>query len=425
MELVHIVGARPQFIKMAAVSRAVAAFNGRGGSTERIEELIVHTGQHYDYEMSKVFFDELGIPKPDYNLGVGSGSHGEQTGEMLKRIEAVLMKEKPDVVLVYGDTNSTLAGALAAAKLHIPVAHIEAGLRSFNREMPEEMNRVLTDHLSAILFCPTEMAVENLRKEGFTNIVNDGQLLPSPSTSHSLPLNPFSADLPFVANVGDVMYDSVLYNLKLAEERSDILARLYLLPNEPNELNKLNKPNKPLPYALATVHRAENTDDPERLRSIFQALAEVARELMPVILPLHPRTRKQLDALANRANPTNSMNPTNPTNLRIIDPISYLDMLWLEKHARLILTDSGGVQKEAFILRVPCVTFREESEWVETVEAGWNVVAGAAPGSILRAVERLTSNEPDEVDVQPYGDGGASERVIAVLEERWINPSST
>jgi len=333
MELVHIVGARPQFIKMAAVSRAIARYSDR-----RLEELIVHTGQHYDYGMSKVFFDELEIPKPDYNLGVGSGSHGEQTGEMLKRVEQVLLKEKPDIVLVYGDTNSTLAGAL--------VAHIEAGLRSFNRAMPEEINRVLTDHVSTILFCPTETAVRNLQKEGFTNIVNDGHLLPPPSSPYPLPLNPSPPNPPLVVNVGDVMYGSVLYNLKLAEERSDVLTPLSL------------KPNKPMMYALATVHRAENTDDPARLRSIFQALDEIARELMPVILPLHPRTRKQLSALSNWTNSMNSMNPIdstnsmNSTNLMIIDPVPYLDMLSLEKNARLILTDSGGVQKEAFILKI-------------------------------------------------------------------------
>jgi len=411
MKLTHIVGARPQFIKMATVSRAIAQYNQGHAPDQRIKGLIVHTGQHYDYEMSKVFFDELEIPKPDYNLGVGSGSHGEQTGEMLKRIEPVLVKERPDVVLVYGDTNSTLAGALAAAKLHIPVAHIEAGLRSFNKAMPEEINRVLTDHVSTILFCPTETAVKNLQKEGFTNIVNDGHLVSDPhlyklrTTNHG----------PVVINVGDVMYDSVLYNLELAEKRSDVLTRLSLTPNklaEPNEPNKLNQPNKPMMYALATVHRAENTDDPKRLRSIFQALGEIARELMPVILPLHPRTRKQLNALTDWANPTNSMNST---NLKIIDPVSYLDMLWLEKHAQSILTDSGGVQKEAFILRVPCLTLREESEWAETVEAGWNVLVGADKKRIIEAARHFSSQRPSDLPLNPYGDGHASERIIEVV----------
>ena len=406
MELVHIVGARPQFIKMAAVSRAIAQYNQGHARDQRIKGLIVHTGQHYDYEMSKVFFDELEIPKPDYNLGVGSGLHGEQTGEMLKRVEQVLLKEKPDVVLVYGDTNSTLAGALAAAKLHIPVAHIEAGLRSFNKAMPEEINRVLTDHVSTILFCPTETAVDNLRKEGFINVVNDGHLLPSPPPPSPLPLNPSSPNPPLVVNVGDVMYDSVLYNLELAEKRSDILTRLSL------------KPSKPMMYALATVHRAENTDDPARLRSIFQALDEIARELMPVILPLHPRTRKQLSALSNWTNSMNSMNPIdstnsmNSTNLMIIDPVPYLDMLSLEKNARLILTDSGGVQKEAFILKVPCVTLREETEWVETVEAGWNVLVGADEKRIVEAARHFSSQRPSDLPLNPYGDGHAGERVV-------------
>jgi len=425
MKLIHIVGARPQFIKMAAVSRAIAQHNRGHDPGEQIEELIIHTGQHYDYEMSKVFFDELEIPKPDYNLGVGSAPHGEQTGEMLKRIEPVLVKERPDVVLVYGDTNSTFAGALAAAKLHIPVAHIEAGLRSFNKAMPEEINRVLTDHVSTILFCPTETAVENLRKEGFTNIVDDGHLISDVSLYESRTMD----HGPIVLNVGDVMYDSVLYNLKLAEERSDILNRLHLLPNEPKEPNKpnelnepteLNKLNKPIRYALATIHRAENTDDPKRLRSIFRALNEIARDVMPVILPLHPRTRKRLSSLANRMNPSNpinSMNPTNPRDLMIIEPVSYLDMLWLEKNARLILTDSGGVQKEVFILQVPCITLREESEWVETIEAGRNVLAGADKEQIVEAARQFgfQKQKPSGLPGSPYGDGHASERIIEVV----------
>ena len=418
MELVHIVGARPQFIKMAAVSRAIAQYNQGHAPDQRIKGLIVHTGQHYDYEMSKVFFDELEIPKPDYNLGVGSGLHGEQTGEMLKRVEQVLLKEKPDIVLVYGDTNSTLAGALAAAKLHIPVAHIEAGLRSFNRAMPEEINRVLTDHVSTILFCPTETAVKNLRKEGFINIANNGYLVSHSAVDSILAVNHELRTKncePVVFNIGDVMYDSVLYNLKLAEDRSDILTRLSL------------KPSKPMMYALATVHRAENTDDPARLRSIFQALDEIARELMPVILPLHPRTRKQLSALSNWTNSMNSMNPidstnsmnstnpinpTNSTNLVIIDPVPYLDMLSLEENARLILTDSGGVQKEAFILKVPCVTLREETEWVETVEAGWNVLVGADEKRIVETARHFSSQRPSDLPLNPYGDGHAGERVV-------------
>lgn len=407
-KLTHIVGARPQFIKMAVVSRAIAKHN------KHIKELIIHTGQHYDYELSKIFFDELEIPKPNYNLGIGSAGHGEQTGEMLKRTEPVLLKERPDIVLVYGDTNSTLAGALAAAKLHpkgkskisygagIPVAHVEAGLRSFNRKMPEEINRVLTDHLSTILFCPTELAVRNLQREGFTNIAYGGKLVPPTEIS-------LKADNPLVANVGDVMFDSVLYNLKLAEESSAILNHLHLLSPKPNELHE---PNKPKNYVLATIHRAENTDDPERLRSIFQALNEIARDGIPVIIPLHPRTRKQLNALSNPMNPTNS---TNSMNLIIIDPVSYLDMLLLERHAQVILTDSGGVQKEAFILKTPCVTLREETEWTETVEASWNILTGADKGGILKAVERFNSQKTPDPQGCPYGDGQAGTRIVEVI----------
>jgi len=398
MRIGHIVGARPQFIKMAAVSRAVAEYNQEHGSDQLIQELIIHTGQHYDYELSKIVFDELHIPKPDYNLGVGSGNHGEQTGEMLKRLEQVLLQEKPHAVLVYGDTNSTLAGALAAAKLHIPVAHVEAGLRSFNRRMPEEINRVLTDHVSTILFCPTETAVNNLKREGFTNIVNDGHLV---SDLHPHELRTTHHE-PVVLNVGDVMYDSVLYNLKLVEGRSDVLERLHLLPNEPNELNE------PMRYALATVHRAENTDDPERLWSIFQGLNEIARSVMPVILPLHPRTRRVLSSLSPTPYPSTPL-------LRLIDPVSYLDMLLLEKNAKLILTDSGGVQKEAFILKRPCITLREETEWLETVEAGWNVLVGADPESIVEGTKGFLRDGAPRTDAAPYGDGQASKRIAGVV----------
>jgi UDP-N-acetylglucosamine 2-epimerase len=320
MKVVNVVGARPQFIKLAPILKAVERHNQQYPNRP-IQEILVHTGQHYDYEMSQVFFDELGLKVPDYHLGVGSGSHGYQTGEMLKRIEEVLLKEKPDLVMVYGDTNTTLAGGLAASKLHIPVAHVEAGLRSFNKKMPEEINRVLTDHLSDLLFCLTQTAVENLRREG----IEKGVYL-----------------------VGDVMYDAVLLYLDLAERKSEIMERLGL---------------KPKSYALATVHRAENTDQPERLRTIFDGLERVAEEGLSVILPLHPRTRKHLNTLG-----------IHPKEVQVLDPVSYLDMLVLEKNARVILTDSGGVQKEAFFFRVPCVTLREETEWVETVERGWNTL---------------------------------------------------
>lgn len=279
MKLIHIVGARPQFIKMASISWAVAENNREGDPDYRIQELIIHTGQHYDYGLSKVFFEELEIPKPDYNLGVGSGGHGEQTGEMLKRIEQVLLKEQPEMVLVYGDTNSTLAGALAAAKLHIPAAHVEAGLRSFNRRMPEEINRVLTDHVSTLLYCPTEAAVGNLQQEGFSNIAHEGKLIPVGTSEVKLD---YSLDNSLVLNVGDVMFDSVMYNLKLAEGRSSVLKELGLEGEE---------------YYLATVHRAENTDDPKRLKEIFHAFQEIAARGIKLICPLHPRTQRVLAQL--------------------------------------------------------------------------------------------------------------------------------
>ncbi|MBC7221581.1 UDP-N-acetylglucosamine 2-epimerase (non-hydrolyzing) [Candidatus Bipolaricaulota bacterium] len=353
MKIADVVGARPQFIKLAPVLKAIERHN-RDHPDRPIHEVLVHTGQHYDYEMSQVFFDELGLKAPDYHLGVGSGTHAYQTGEMLKRVEDVLLKEKPDLVMVYGDTNSTLAGALAAAKLHIPVAHVEAGLRSFNRRMPEEINRVLTDHLSDLLFCPTQTAVENLKREGITEGVH---------------------------LVGDVMYDAVLQYAELAEAKSEILGRLAL---------------KPRSYALATVHRAENTDDPVRLKGIFQGLAALAQEGLPVVVPLHPRTRNALSSL--------SISQSLPRDLLIIEPVSYLDMLILEKNARVILTDSGGVQKEAFFFRVPCVTLREETEWVETVETGWNTLVGCAPERIVRAA--LEAQEGIGC-AWPYGDGRA------------------
>ncbi|WP_322798426.1 non-hydrolyzing UDP-N-acetylglucosamine 2-epimerase [Thermoflexus sp.] len=360
MKIVDIVGARPQFIKITTVLRAIQRYN-QAHPENRIQEVLVHTGQHYDYEMSGVFFDELGLKPPDYHLGVGSGTHGYQTGEMIKRVEEVLLAEKPDLVIVYGDTNSTLAGALAAVKLHIPVAHVEAGLRSFNKRMPEEINRILTDHVSDLLFCPTPTAVENLRREGITK----GVYL-----------------------VGDVMYDAVLQYLALAEQKSRILERLGLRPES---------------YAVATVHRAENTDNPNRLRAIFDGLEAVAQAGLPVVLPLHPRTRKQAESLG-----------LSLKGVRVLEPVSYLDMLLLEKNARLIITDSGGVQKEAFFFRVPCVTLREETEWVETVETGWNVLVGCDPKRI-RSAALLA--QPGAESACPYGDGRAGEKILEALKE--------
>lgn len=347
MKVVTVVGARPQFIKAAPVHRVLR---------QKAEEILVHTGQHYDPRLSKVFFEELEIPHPDYCLGVGSKSHGAQTGEMLIKVEEVLEEVRPDLLLVYGDTNSTLAGALAAAKMHIPIAHVEAGLRSFNRRMPEEINRVLTDHLSRWLFCPTRTAVRNLEREGITKGVH---------------------------LTGDVMLDAILHNRKLAEERSRILEQLELEPRN---------------YLLITVHRAENTDDPRRLESIVAAFNELS---VPAVLPMHPRTKNSLKQMG--------LSLTNPL-VKVIEPVGYLDMLRLEANAGKILTDSGGVQKEAFLLQVPVITLRDETEWVETVEQGANRLTGADKKAILEAVERF---EVDFTRVSSvFGDGRAAERIV-------------
>jgi len=363
-KFVTIVGARPQFIKAAAVSRAIVAHNGKKTDCT-LEEKIVHTGQHYDENMSKVFFDELEIPRPDYNLGVGSGSHGEQTGNMLQKIEQVLVREKPGFVIVYGDTNSTLAGALAAAKLHIPVAHVEAGLRSFNRKMPEEINRILADHVSDLLFCPTEAAVKNLSNEGISN---------------------------GVYQVGDVMYDSILFYAKKAKTiEQEILKQLDLHSKS---------------YYLATVHRAENTDDSDRLRSIFDGFNNISVPECPTLLPLHPRTKKKLSELGLVCSDC----------VRIIEPVSYLEMIALEQNARAILTDSGGIQKEAYWFKVPCVTLREETEWVETVQSGWNIIVGTDGQSIINAISSADKLN-DVCHKTMYGNGDASNRICEIIQK--------
>lgn len=351
MRIVTIVGARPQFIKAAPVSKALRAAGH--------QEILVHTGQHYDYGMSKIFFEELNIAEPDVNLEIGSGSHGSQTGQMLIHIEQVLLAEKPDRVLVYGDTNSTLAGALAACKLHIPIAHVEAGLRSFNREMPEEHNRVLTDHCADLLFCPTRTAVDNLAHEGITKGVH---------------------------RVGDTMYDAVLQFAEIARQRSTILQDLEIEPKE---------------YLLVTVHRPYNTDSPENLQAILSAFGELDE---PIVFPVHPRTLKMLK--------TFNLN-SKIENLKLIEPVGYLDMLMLEQNARLILTDSGGMQKEAYFFAVPCVTLRPETEWVETVEAGWNVVVGADKTCIIQAVRSFMI--PSDAHPMLYGDGQAAGQIIQAL----------
>lgn len=369
MKIVSIVGARPQFIKAAPVSRALCRARTAAGAPV---EVLVHTGQHYDREMSAIFFDELQIPKPDYNLGVGSGSHGWQTGQMLMGIEETLLAEQPDWVLVYGDTNSTLAGALAAVKLHVPLAHVEAGLRSFNRHMPEEHNRVLTDHAADLLLCPTQTAVDNLAREG---ILDKAHL------------------------VGDVMYDAVLFNASLAEGRATAMARLGLEAGG---------------YILATVHRPANTDDPDRLRGILAAFAQLDG---PVIFPAHPRTRKRIADLGPSPGAGEQVAARSLAGL--IDPVGYLDMLILEKNARLILTDSGGVQKEAYFFGVPCLTMREETEWVETVGAGWNRLVGADPASIVAAARDFQAlSHPSGPPPSFFGDGHAAEAIVDLLLEQ-------
>ena len=376
MKVVTIVGARPQFIKAEAVTRAVQRYNQRCRFNRRLQEILIHTGQHYDYLMDKIFFEELDLPKPNYHLGVGSGSHGRQTGMMLERIEAVLEKEKPEVVMVYGDTNSTLAGALAAAKLSLPVAHVEAGLRSFNRTMPEEINRLLTDHLSTFLFCPTDQAVRNLLREG----IKDGKGK-------------------IVKKVGDVMYDSILYYSEVAEKKSTILKDLNLYFSTPNsELKTQN-------YYLATLHRAENTDDPKRLESILKALNEIGRNT-PVVLPLHPRTKKMIETYHLFSE---------FKNIKFIEPVSYLNMLKLEKNAKAILTDSGGVQKEAYWLKVPCLTLREETEWVETIKSGWNVLVGTRMKKIVEGVGHQEGRKRYLKKVEIFGDGRASQKIVQIL----------
>lgn len=343
--IVTIVGARPQFIKAAPVAAAIAAHT-------KLREIIVHTGQHFDPLMSDIFFSELRLEKPAYNLEISSLGHGAMTGRMLESIETVLLKEKPAAVLVYGDTNSTIAGALAAVKLHIPVAHVEAGLRSFNRQMPEEINRIVADHVSDILLCPTQVAVTNLAKEGVTKNVY---------------------------MIGDVMYDATLQATARAQTESRILDELRLKPRQ---------------YALATLHRAENTDDPNQLQRVFAWLAEQAEHL-PIIMPLHPRTRKILEPLG-----------LEPQGIRIVSPVGYIDMARLANNAAGIFTDSGGLQKEAYFHRVPCVTLRQETEWVETVDAGWN---------------RLWTTDAyaERREIADYGTGEASLKVAQLLEQRF------
>ena len=360
MKVATIIGARPQFVKAGVVSRVLRDSAG-------VTEVMIHTGQHYDDNMSSVFFEELDLPRPQHFLGIGSGPHGKQTGRMLEAVEQVLLAERPDWVLVYGDTNSTLSGALAAAKLHISVAHVEAGLRSYNRRMPEEVNRVITDHLGTLLFAPTATAVQNLAREG----VDSGR----------------------VHLVGDVMYDAAIYYGSRAELKNP-LGKLGLRSGE---------------YILATIHRAENTDDENRLRAICDGLGAIA-ERLPVILPLHPRTRAVLEGVGWAEGEFG--------NVTLTDPLSYLEIVSLERHARLIVTDSGGVQKEAYFHGVPCVTLRDETEWVELVTARWNrlVPPSSAVDVTAGIVAALAAGKPDQRPAL-YGNGDAGERIVAVMEQ--------
>jgi UDP-GlcNAc3NAcA epimerase len=358
-KILTVLGARPQFIKASVVSKAIHHAN--------IHETVVHTGQHFDANMSDVFFLELGMTPPAYHLNIHGGSHGEMTGRMLIEVERIMKEVKPDIVLVYGDTNSTLAGALAAAKLHIPIAHVEAGLRSFNMRMPEEINRILTDRVSGWLFTPTESARNHLLREGF----DDSSII----------------------TVGDVMYDVALCHGPKSDDASKILMKLGLMRGE---------------YALATVHRAENTDDLERLSAVVGALRILA-DTLPVVWPLHPRTRDILarhPALQEQA-----------SQLRLIDPVGYLDIVQLERGAALIATDSGGVQKEAFFHRIPCVTLRDETEWIELVEAGWNRLAPPTTADEVASVLKASLGSSG-LEVHPYGQGDAAKKIVQCLQEK-------
>jgi UDP-GlcNAc3NAcA epimerase len=369
MKIVTILGARPQFIKAGSVSREILKQRVAGRD---IQEVIIHTGQHYDANMSDVFFEEMQIPKPNFFLGIGGKTHGAMTGQMIEKIEEILVNENPDWVMVYGDTNSTLAGAIAASKLHIKIAHVEAGLRSFNMHMPEEVNRILTDHISSVLFCPTQRAVNNLNKEGINNLQTGAKVVLS----------------------GDVMKDGALFYKSFAQQP------LHPVTNKGQVVSN--------DYVLCTIHRAENTDDPKRLKAIFEALNEIAKN-QQVVLPLHPRTKKIIQRLQ-----------VNTQNLTIIDPVGYLNMLWLIDHCTLVMTDSGGLQKEAYFFAVPCITLRDETEWVELVEAGANTLVGADKTKILfayQAVQSRFTNESYKTNL--YGSGTASKMIVNHLKENF------
>ena len=381
-KLLSIVGVRPQFVKAAMVCAAVARHNQPLPREQRIKHLLLHTGQHYDYEMAAVFFQQLPLPVPDFNLGVGSATHGSQTATMLRGTERILLKEKPDGVIVYGDTNSTLAGTLAAVKLHIATAHVEAGLRSFNRRMPEEINRIAADHLSDMLFCPTQAAVELLGREGVTN-------------------NVFFT--------GDVMLDAVKTFAPVAAQQSQVLNRLGVAPNR---------------FILVTIHRAENTDSVERMENLVEMLCRLDR---PTVFPVHPRLRAKLAQEPAYQKMDRAL--ASAVHLKMVPPLSYLDMLHLESNCQLVMTDSGGVQKEAYFLGRPCVTLRDETEWTETLQGGWNRLAGTSPDTIVPLVHSLWSNNGacpvGRPALSAFGDGKAADNILQILRETYSTAKVT
>lgn len=376
MKIVTVIGARPQIIKAAALSRAI-----KNSFSERINEIIIHTGQHYDTNMSEVFFDELGIPQPIYNLNIGSASHGVQTARMIEGIEKILLDEKPDYLVLYGDTNSTLAGTIAASKIHIPIVHIEAGLRSFNKKMPEEINRIMCDHASSLLFAPTLTGYNNLRREGFYD-------------DHEIP---FTADEPGIFHCGDVMFDNSLYFKDIALEQSKVLSE--------NDLESGN-------FILGTIHRNNNTDEPERLNSIFSSILRISETFdIDVVLPLHPRTSKLL-----KTNLDTSLYEKVNSNkrLKLIPPVSFLDMIALESNCNLVMTDSGGVQKEAYFFDKPCIILRSETEWKEIVEEGVAIVVDADENKIFAAYEYFSDYDGMSFP-SIFGDGKAAEFICETM----------
>lgn len=381
MKLLTVIGARPQIIKAAALSRAVKKWNNSHGEEEQMHEVILHTGQHYDDNMSAVFFRELGIPEPDINLHVGSGSHGTQTARMIEGIEQVLTEDKYDGVVLYGDTNSTLAGAVAAAKIHVPVFHVEAGLRSWNMAMPEEINRIVCDELASVLFTPTKTGWNNLRKAGFGSKDEKGKVHFRNGKGQ------------YMVESGDVMYDNSMYFAQMAEEKSDIMAQLGLVSKQ---------------FVLATIHRPANTDEKENLQAIVRALLDIAdKEQVKIVWPMHPRTRKLLpekldkDLLARMEK---------CANIVTTEPASFFEIIQLERHARIVMTDSGGVQKEAFFFETPCVILRPETEWIEIVEAGAGILANADYERIVEAYHQLVDKSVHFPAL--FGDSHASEKIL-------------